>query len=106
MPSIKSAEKRVRTASKRRLRNNSVRSEVKTNITKAEKLVHSGDLEAARVAVGVAISTLDTAAKKGILHSNNSARRKSRLMKKLNQVLALSAVAPEVTEKTEPEAAG
>ena len=96
----------MRTAAKRRLRNKSVRSEVKTNVTKAEKLIFSRELEAAREAVGAAISTLDAAAEKGILHSNNTARRKSRLMKKLNQALALSAAAPEVAETTEPEAAG
>ncbi|MFC2008018.1 30S ribosomal protein S20 [Chloroflexota bacterium] len=106
MPSKKSAEKRVRTAAKRRLRNNSVRSEVKTKVIKAEKLIFSRELEAAREAVEAAISTLDAAAEKGILHSNNTARRKSRLMKKLNQALLPAEPAPEETETTEPAAAG
>ena len=100
MTSSKSAEKRVRVSEKRRLRNKSVRSEVKTKITKAERLIFFGELETAQKAVVSAISSLDNAAEKGILHPNNSARRKSRLMKKLNQALALSVV------ETEPEEAG
>ena len=97
MTTVKSAEKRVITNAKRQLRNKSVRSEVKTEITKAEKYIFAGELEAARAAVTQAISALDKAAEKGILHDNNAARRKSRLMKKLNQ-----AQKPSPTE-TEPE---
>ena len=103
MPSKKSAAKQVRVAERRRLRNKSVRSQVKTSITKAEKLIFAGELEEARGAVATAISSLDGAAEKGILKSNNSARRKSRLMKKLNQAVAIAAeVLPEVTESPEP----
>ena len=96
----KSAQKQVRVAGRRQKRNRSVRSQVKTNITKAEKLVFSGDLEAAREAVVAATVSLDKAAEKGILHSNNAARRKSRLMKKLNEATALSSaeVEPEEAE--------
>jgi len=57
----------------------------KTSITKAEKLIFTGELEEAQKAVFVAISDLDKAAEKGIIHANNAARRKSRLMKKLNE---------------------
>jgi small subunit ribosomal protein S20 len=60
----------------------------KTSITKAERLIFSGELEAAREAVVAAISDLDKAAEKGVLHANNTARRKSRLMKKLNEAEA------------------
>jgi len=45
-----------------------------------------------------AISALDKAAEKGVIHPNNAARRKSRLMKKLNQALALSSAEPETEE--------
>jgi small subunit ribosomal protein S20 len=75
----------MRVAERRQLRNKSVRSLCKTNITKAEKLIFSGELESARQAVEAAISSLDKAAEKGIIHSNNAARRKSRLVKKLNE---------------------
>ncbi len=84
----KSALKQARTAVRRQQRNKSVRSQVKTNITKAEKLIFTGELEAAREAVAVAVSSLDKAAEKQMLHANNAARRKSRLLKKLNRAAA------------------
>ena len=89
MPGIKLAQKPVRVAERRRLRNKSVRSLCKTNITKAERLIFSGELEAAQQAVAAAISALDKAAEKGVIHPNNAARRKSRLLKKLNEAQAL-----------------
>ena len=102
MPVSKSVQKRERTAGKKRLRNKSVRSQCKTEITKSEKLIFSGELEAAEKTVASTISTLDKAAEKGIIHANNAARRKSRLMKKLNQarstVKPLAEPAPEATE--------
>jgi len=84
----KSAQKQVRVVERRQSRNKSVRSQCKTNITKAEKLIFSGELESARAAVVAAIGSLDKAAEKGIIHPNNASRRKSRLMKKLNEALA------------------
>ena len=104
MPNIKSAEKRVGTSAKRRLRNKVVNSQVKTRVTKAEKLIFSGELEAAKAAVVAAISSLDKAAEKGIIHSNNATRRKSRLTKKLNQALAASLAEPEAEEVKVKEA--
>jgi small subunit ribosomal protein S20 len=86
----KSAQKQARVASRRQQRNKSVRSEVKTSITKAEKLIFTGELKAAETAVTVAVSALDKAAEKKILHTNNAARRKSRLLKKYNQAVARS----------------
>jgi small subunit ribosomal protein S20 len=81
----KSALSQARVAGKRQQRNKAVRSQVKTNITRAEKLIFSGDAKAASEAVAVAVSSLDKAAEKKILHPNNAARRKSRLLKKVNQ---------------------
>ena len=98
MPVSSSAKKQVRVAARKQLRNKSVRSEVKTSVTKAERLIFSGELEAAREAVAAAISSLDKAAEKGVIHGNNSARRKSRLMRKLNQALALSGDEPKEAE--------
>jgi len=74
----------MRVAERRQLRNKSIRTLCKTNITKAERLIFSGELEAAQEAVVAAISSLDKATEKGVIHPNNAARRKSRLMKKLN----------------------
>ena len=99
MPGSKSAQKQVHVTERRRLRNKSIRSLCKTNITKAERLIFLGELDAAQEAVVAAISSLDKAAEKGVIPPNNAARRKSRLMKKLNEAQALSLV------ETEPEAA-
>jgi small subunit ribosomal protein S20 len=88
LPAGKSVQKQVRVAERKRLRNKSIRSRCKTNITKAERLIFSGELEAAQGAVVVAISSLDRAAEKGVIHPNNAARRKSRLLKKLNEAQA------------------
>ena len=97
MSTHKSAEKRVRSSEKRQMRNKSIRSEVKTQVTKAERLVFTGDIEPAKEAVAAAVAILDKAAEKGILHPNNTARRKSRLMKKLNQAQS------KALDMTEPE---
>jgi small subunit ribosomal protein S20 len=80
----KSAEKRERGAIKRRAANRSVKSELKTTLTRARNTLEGGGAEAAP-AVKEATSMLDVAAKKGVIHPNNAARRKSRLTKQLNQ---------------------
>jgi len=90
LPNTRSARKQVRVTQRRRLRNKSMRSLCKTNITKAEKLIFSGEFEVAEKAVKTAITSLDKVAEKGIIHPNNAARRKSRLMKKLNEARATS----------------
>jgi len=88
LPITKSAKKQVRKDEKRQLHNRSIRSMCRTNVVKAGRLIASGELEEAREAVTVAISSLDKAAEKGVIHPNNAARRKARLVKKLNQALA------------------
>jgi len=88
MPNTKSAAKRMRIEQKRRARNRAVKSTVKTFITKAQKsIVAEPGAEATTEAIRQAISQLDRAATKGVLHRNNVARRKSRLMKRLNTAL-------------------
>ncbi|MFV9502939.1 MAG: 30S ribosomal protein S20 [Oscillochloridaceae bacterium umkhey_bin13] len=82
MANTKSAKKRIRSNERKHQRNTMYRSRVKTMIKKAEQSIFSGNPDEA--AVREAISTLDKAAVKGIIHKNNAARRKSRLMKKLN----------------------
>jgi small subunit ribosomal protein S20 len=88
LPSSKSAQKQVRVSERKKLRNKSITSLCKTNVTRAEKLIFSGELKAAQKAVAVAITSLDKAAEKGIIPPNSAARRKSRLMKKLNEAQA------------------
>ena len=85
MPNTKAAQKQVRVTQKKSLRNKPIKSLAKTNIIKAEKLIFSGELKSAQEAVIAAVSSLDRAAEKGIIHPNNAARRKSRLLKKLNE---------------------
>jgi len=77
--------KASRIAAKKQLRNKSVRTYTKTCQLKAEKLISTNELDAAKEAVTQAVSAFDKAAKKGVIHPNNAARHKSRLMKKLNQ---------------------
>ena len=84
MPNTKSAIKMVRVAERRRLRNRPIRSSVKTFVRKAEHAIVDTGEEAA-AAVVAAIRALDKAVNKGVIHRNNAARRKSRLMKKLNR---------------------
>ena len=100
MPQTKSAKKELRVATRRQIRNKSVRSLCKSSITKAEKLIFAKELEPAQEAVRAAVSVLDKAAEKKVIHPNNAARRKSRLVGKLNQATALSSVEskPEDTE--------
>ena len=82
MPNNRAAAKRMRQEQKRRLHNRSIKSLVKTQITKARQAI-AADADA-EAAVRDAVSDLDRAAKKGVIHRNNAARRKSRLMKQLN----------------------
>jgi small subunit ribosomal protein S20 len=86
MPNNPSAEKRMRQEQKRRAHNRSVKSLVRTQVTKARQAITSTTVSAeeAEASVRAAVSELDRAAKKGVLHKNNAARRKSRLMKQLN----------------------
>jgi small subunit ribosomal protein S20 len=93
----KSAAKAHRQSLKGRLRNRMVRSANRTVIKKAEAAIAAGDPEAARTAVLAAGSALDRAAKKGVIHANAAARRKSRLVLKYNAAeVALQAEPVEV----------
>ena len=93
MANSKSAEKRIRVAERRRLRNKPLRSEARTLVKKAELTIVDGDPAQAAAAVREAISTLDRVESKGVIHKNNAARRKSRLMAKLHQLEAAQATA-------------
>ena len=100
MPQIKSAQKDMRATKKRWLRNKTTRSLCKSRIAKAESLIFSGELDKGKEAVVEAISSLDKAAEKRIIHPNNAARRKSRLMKKLNEAKAQPSAEDEVNTAT------
>ncbi len=86
MANSKSARKRIRIAETRRVRNRPYRTAARTFVKKAEAAIRAGDQTVAQSAVVDAISMLDRVASKGIIHRNNAARRKSRLMAKLNHL--------------------
>ena len=83
MANHKSALKRIRSSERKRLRNRNVRSSTRTMIKRARTTLQEGDPDASREAIREAIRTLDKAVSKGVVHRNNAARRKSRLMKQL-----------------------
>jgi small subunit ribosomal protein S20 len=103
LPTIKSVERAVRGSARKHEHNKAIRSLVKTNITKAEKLIQTADA-GSKEAVMLAQSTLDKAAK-GVIHPKNAARRKSRLMLKLNKIAATVAAAPKVAAPAKKAAA-
>lgn len=86
-----SAEKAARQARRRQLRNKSVKSSVNTYIRRAESLIAGQELAEAESAVLQAIRALDRASQKDVLHPNNAARRKSRLVAKLSAAKAIAA---------------
>jgi small subunit ribosomal protein S20 len=79
----RSALKRWRQNERRRIRNKAVRSGARTSVKKAITAIEV-KAEDASENIREAISALDRAAKKGVIHANNAARRKSRLMARLN----------------------
>lgn len=85
MANIKSAIKRARQNEKRRTANRIYLSSARTGVKKARRLIETGDLEQAELQVASAVSALDLAAQKGVIHKNNAARRKSRLVKLLRK---------------------
>ena len=87
MANIRSQIKRNRQNEKRRLRNKAVRSELKTRIKTAVVTAESG-AENSEEALRLAVKKLDKAAAKGVIHKNQAARRKSRLMKRINAISA------------------
>lgn len=89
MANTKSALKRIRTNQRKHDRNRMYRTRVKTMIRKAEQAIFAGSPDEATLRE--ALRTLDKAAVKGIIHKNNAARRKSRLMQKYNAATAESA---------------
>ena len=84
MPSSERSNKAARVAERKRLRNRSARRSLKTYIVKAESSVDAGE-ESAYQKTMIAVSSIDKAVSKGIIHRNKGARLKSQLMKKLNK---------------------
>ena len=79
MANMASAEKRVRQSQKRRARNRSYRSHLRTEIKKLRQAVEAGDAETAKTLLPTTLSVVDRIAKHGVIHRNAAARTKSRL---------------------------
>jgi small subunit ribosomal protein S20 len=84
MPNIKSAKKRVRVTETKTLQNKMYKSALKTSIKKFKAAVAAGDKTLAQATYTEAVSMVDKAVSKGILHENNAARKKSQYTKLLN----------------------
>ena len=91
MANTKSAIKRIRQEKKRYLHNRMVKSRMRTFVRKAQMLIGRGSPEEVTEAVRAAISQIDKAAQKGVIHRNQAARRKSRLMKRVNSATSAAA---------------
>lgn len=91
MANTKSAIKNIRKSERRREHNKISRSRARTLIKRSRHLIDAGDLEQAQETAQLAVKALDKAARARVIHSNNAARRKSRLMKRLNQALKAQA---------------
>ncbi len=98
MANTKSAIKRIKTSAKRHERNQAVKSSTRTFVKRARTAIASNAAEA-QSDILAAVSALDKAAKKGVIHRNNAARRKSRLMKRFNAAV----VAQMPVAASEPE---
>ncbi len=85
MPILESVKRELRTAKRKQERNRATRTLSKSAVKKAEKSIAASD-EAAKADTIAAISSLDKAVTKRVVHKNNAARHKSRMMKKLNKV--------------------
>jgi small subunit ribosomal protein S20 len=88
MPNTESAKRAMRKAERRRVRNKSQRSALKTLIKKARTTAVAGDVAATQDVLGAAVKKLDQAAAKHLIHKNKAARTKSRLMKLANKQAA------------------
>ena len=81
MPNIKSAAKAMRQSKTRHEFNQATKDSVKKGVREVRKLITAGDLKGAAEAMKKAMSALDKAAKKNVIHKNTAARKKSRLAK-------------------------
>lgn len=87
MPNIKSAKKRVSVTSAKTLRNQMLKSALKTSVRKYKAALADGNKELAAATYREAVRAIDKAVSKGILHANNAARKKSRFTVLLNNMV-------------------
>jgi len=94
MPHTRSAKKNLRKSEKRRLRNRSVKSALKTHIKRVVAAAEGGNLELLRAEVSLATKKLDKAAAKRVIHPNLAARKKSQLARLLHTKETAGKAAP------------
>ena len=88
MANIKSQIKRNRQNEKRRLRNKSVKSSLRTAIRRFREAVEAGDTEQIVERQRSASRALDKAASKGVIHANQAANKKASLARQVNSISA------------------
>lgn len=86
MPNIQSSKKRVKVIRVKTLRNQALKSALKTYLKKFDSAIEGGEKKAAAAAYQVAVKKVDQAVAKGILHKNTAAHRKSSMTLKLNKM--------------------
>lgn len=86
----KSAMKRVRQSEKRRLRNQTIKTYLKTVTKKVEAALGQGTVDDAQAALGKAVPAFNKAASKGVIHKRKASRKISRLTKKVNAAVRAS----------------
>ena len=84
MATHKSAEKRSRQSEKRRLRNTSVKSNIKTQVKSVIAAAETKDKKGSETALAAAIPAIAKAASKGVFHKKTASRKISKLTKKIN----------------------
>jgi len=88
LANIKSSAKRAKIAQANNLKNRSAMAAVRTSIKNFEAAAKAQDVERAKETLAIAIKTIDQATSKGLLHKNNAANKKSRIMKMYNALQA------------------
>lgn len=90
MANIKSSQKSIKTDEKRRVKNASFKSSIRTAAKKVEKVLkdQAGDINEANKAYKILVKRLDTASRKNIVHWKTAARKKSRVAKRVNALAA------------------
>ena len=86
MANIKSQEKRIKTNERRRLRNQSVKSSLRTAVRGLREAIESGDKDKAGELLAATNRKLDKAASKGVIHKNQAANKKSALAVAVNKI--------------------
>lgn len=95
MPNRPSALKRLRQNEKRRVRNQRIKSRLRTEQNKFDRMVERGDLEDAREQCRLLTKLFHQAAARNILHANKAARKQGQFERRLNQLEVRLEAAPE-----------